>query len=54
MDKVWLTVDEVAEYLNCSRATVYNMVSDGKLKIRKVNRLSRIKKEDVDRLFEES
>ena len=52
MEKTWLSIKEVGEYLGVSRATVYRWVKDGKLKIHKVGRVSRVKKNDLDKLME--
>lgn len=47
----WLTIDEAAEYLKCSRSTIYRRIKDGELRLHKSGKLSRILKEDLDRLF---
>lgn len=49
----WLTIDEAAEYLKCSRSTIYRRIKDGELRLHKSGKLSRILKEDLDQLFVE-
>ncbi len=49
----WLTIDEAAEYLKCSRSTVFRRIREGELKAYKSGKLTRILKDDLDRLFEE-
>jgi excisionase family DNA binding protein len=48
----WMTVDEAAEYLRCSRSTIYRRIKDGELKLYKAGKMARLKKEDLDKLFE--
>ena len=52
MDKQWLKLPEAAEYVGVSLATVYRWIKAGKLTLHKVGKVSRVKKEDVDRLLE--
>lgn len=46
-ERLFASVDEVAEQLGCGRNTVYNQISAGKLKVVKVNSLTRITTESV-------
>lgn len=49
----WMTVEEAAEYLKCSRSTIYRRIKEGELKLYKAGKLSRLKREDLDNLFNE-
>lgn len=54
--KEWLNPKEASEYLSISRTTLYKLMDSGQLRyysIRGVQR-RRIRKADLDRLFEES
>lgn len=52
--KEFLTVKEVAKLLSCSIRTVYNYVDAGKLNaINLSERLTRIRRTDIDKLFEQ-
>ena len=48
----WMTTDDVCEYLQVSRSTVYRWVSEGKLPGYKFGGTRRYKREDVDALAE--
>jgi excisionase family DNA binding protein len=50
----WLTIDEAAEYMRCSRSTIYRRIKSGELKVYKTGKLARVKKEDLDNLFHEN
>ncbi len=52
----WFNVSEAAEYLHVSRLTVYKLMDRGALPYTKIKGLQarRIKKEDLDALFERS
>jgi len=52
MEKTWLTIDDAAAYLDVSRTTIYKWARQGKLTIHKVGKTSRVKKGDLDELFE--
>ena len=45
----WLTLEQIAEYLQMSTSSIYKMAQDGKIPAYKVGRQWRFKKEDVDR-----
>ncbi len=47
----WLTIDEAAEYLKCSRSTIYRRITDGDLKLHKSGKLSRVLTDDLDQLL---
>lgn len=49
-----MTVKEVAEYLRVSEATVYNLAKQRTIPAVKFGRVWRFKKEDIERLFDES
>lgn len=51
MDKRILTVPQVQERLNCSRATVYNMAGRGDLVLRKLGRKTVVLNDDLDALI---
>jgi len=48
MDK-WLTLEQIAEYLQMSTSSIYKMAQKGKIPAYKVGRQWRFKKEDIDR-----
>lgn len=50
---VWLTVKEAAEYLRVSRATLYRMIADGRVKAYELPGSSRkrFKREELDELL---
>jgi excisionase family DNA binding protein len=52
MDKGFLTVNEVSEYLSVKPSTLYSMVKNGQLPHYRIGRLIRFKREDVDRWME--
>ncbi len=47
----WLTVEEVADYFNVARMTVYRWVRSGKLPAIQVGRAYRIDEDEVKRLL---
>ena len=47
----WLTPQEVADILKVSRWTVYSWISDGRIRYKKLGRLVRIPRSEVDRLL---
>lgn len=49
----WLTTKQAAKYLNCSLSTIYRRIYNGELKAYKSGNLTRVKREDLDKLFEE-
>lgn len=54
-DKEFLTVDEVSKLLRMSKATVYRIIKEGKLKAIKVSeRNTRILRSEIDNLFHSS
>jgi len=48
MDK-WLTLEQIAEYLQMSTSSIYKMAQTGKIPAYKVGRQWRFKKEEIDR-----
>lgn len=51
--KEFLTVREVATLLNCSIRSVYYYIESGKLKaVNLAQRITRVKRSDIDKLFE--
>lgn len=50
---VWLTVKEAAEYLRVSKATLYRMIADGRVKAYEIPGSSRkrFKREELDALL---
>ena len=48
MDK-WLTLEQIAEYLQMSESSIYKMAQSGKIPAYKVGRQWRFKKEDIDK-----
>jgi excisionase family DNA binding protein len=52
MDSDYLTIDELSQYLNIKKSTLYSNVKSGGLPHYKVGRLLRFKKEDADRWME--
>jgi excisionase family DNA binding protein len=51
MDK-WLTLEQIAEYLQMSESSIYKMAQAGKIPANKVGRQWRFKKEVIDRWVE--
>ena len=52
-DKEFLTVDEVAKLLRMSKATVYRIIKEGKLKAVKISeRNTRIQRREIDKMFQ--
>ncbi len=47
MDK-WLTLEQIAEYLQMSTSSIYKMAQAGKIPAYKVGRQWRFKKEEID------
>lgn len=47
MDK-WLTLEQIAEYLQMSTSSIYKMAQTGKIPSYKVGRQWRFKKEEID------
>ncbi len=52
MEKMLLTTKEACEYLNISRATLYKLIREGKLKPLKIGRSTRFDRRDLDRFIE--
>lgn len=48
MDK-WLTLEQIAEYLQMSTSSIYKMAQTGKIPSYKVGRQWRFKKEEIDK-----
>lgn len=53
MNEKWLTVKEVAEYLQLSPDQIYRLAQQGKIPASKVGARWRFKKENIDRWMEE-
>lgn len=51
MDK-WLTLEQIAEYLQMSTSSIYKMAQAGKIPSYKVGRQWRFKKEEIDKWVE--
>ncbi len=47
MDK-WMTLEEVADYLQVSKDTIYRLVQRGEIPASKISNLWRFKREEVD------
>ena len=47
MDK-WLTLEQIAEYLQMSTSSIYKMAQKGKIPAYKVGRQWRFRKEEID------
>jgi len=48
MDK-WLTLEQIAQYLQMSTSSIYKMAQVGKIPAYKVGRQWRFKKEEIDK-----
>jgi excisionase family DNA binding protein len=48
MDK-WLTLEQIAEYLQMSTSSIYKMAQAGKIPAYKVGRQWRFRKKEIDR-----
>jgi len=53
MDK-WLTLEQIAKYLQMSASSIYKMAQGGKIPAHKVGRQWRFKKEEIDKWVEKS
>jgi len=51
MDK-WLTLEQIAEYLQMSASSIYKMAQSGKIPAYKIGRQWRFKKEEIDKWVE--
>ncbi|HPP10977.1 MAG TPA: helix-turn-helix domain-containing protein [Defluviitoga tunisiensis] len=51
MDK-WLTLEQIAEYLQMSGSSIYKMAQSGKIPAYKVGKQWRFKKEEIDKWVE--
>ncbi|MCK4420963.1 helix-turn-helix domain-containing protein [candidate division WOR-3 bacterium] len=45
----WLTLDQIAEYLQMSTSSIYKMAQAGKIPAYKVGRQWRFKRKEIDR-----
>lgn len=52
MDERWLSVDEVADYLGIKRGTVYKWVARSALPARKIGKLLKFRKSEIDEWVE--
>jgi len=52
MDNQWMTVKEVAEYLELSPDMIYRLAHQGKIPVSKVGSRWRFKKEKIDHWME--
>ena len=48
----WLTLEQIAEYLQMSESSIYKMAQGGKIPAYKVGRQWRFKKEKIDKWVE--
>lgn len=53
MNDQWMTVKEVAEYLNLSRDMIYRLAQQGTIPVSRVGNRWRFKKEKIDQWMEE-
>jgi len=53
MNEKWLTVKDVAEYLQLSRDQIYRLAQQGKIPASKVGARWRFRRENIDRWMEE-
>jgi len=49
MEDRWLSVDEIAAYLEIKRDTVYKWIADKQMPAHRVGRLLKFRKEEVDK-----
>ena len=52
MEKEFLNIDDLSEYLGMKKSTIYSLVGNGDLPHYKIGRLIRLKREDVDTWIE--
>jgi excisionase family DNA binding protein len=52
MDDRWMTVKEVAEYLQLSNDQIYHLAQQGRIPVSKVGSRWRFKKEKIDQWME--
>lgn len=48
MEDRWLSVDEIADYLGIKRDTVYKWIAEKDMPAKKIGRLWKFKKDEVD------
>ncbi len=48
----WLTLEQIAEYLQMSTSSIYKMAQKGKIPAYKVGRQWRFRKEEIDKWIE--
>ena len=53
IDRQWMKVKEVAEYLNFSPDLIYRLAQQGKIPVSKVGSRWRFQREKIDRWMEE-
>jgi len=50
----WLTLDQIAEYLQMSTSSIYKMAQSGNIPAYKVGRQWRFKRDEIDRWVQQS
>lgn len=53
VEKGYWTVKEIAEYLDCADATIYNLIQKGELKAITIAGTYRVKKEDFEQYLKD-
>jgi len=53
MDR-WMTLEEVAEYLNVSKDSIYRLAQKGEIPASKIGNLWRFKREEIDEWMKNS
>jgi len=53
MDDRWMTVKDVAEYLQLSRDQIYRLAQQGRIPVSKIGYRWRFKKEKIDQWMDE-
>jgi len=53
MDDRWMTVKDVAEYLQLSRDQIYHLAQQGRIPVSKIGYRWRFKKEKIDQWMDE-
>jgi PTS system nitrogen regulatory IIA component len=54
MEDKWMTVKDVAQYLQLSTDQIYHLAQQGKIPVSKIGTLWRFKKDKIDQWMEEN
>ena len=49
VEKVWLSIKETQNYLDCSRDYIYRLISEGKIRAARDGKMTFVKKDTLDK-----